>query len=130
MEIDSVFVYGTLLPGEKNAGVAQRAGLVSATPATVYGFRLYHLEPEGYPAVVRGPGIVHGSVLELTGGLMALDELEGVDLQPPLYHRVRCQPDRSEEAWIYLYARPERLMEAGAAWVPEGRWQSEHTFES
>lgn len=117
-----VFVYGTLLPGGRNSAVAHRAGLVAVTPATVYGFRLYHLEPEGYPVAVRGPGVLHGSVLSLAGSLDELDELEGVDLQPPLYRRIRCGPDGRGEAWIYSFARSDRLFGAGVTWIPDGRW--------
>ena len=125
-----VFVYGTLIPGQKNVAVAERAGMVSATSAIVHGYRLYQLEPEGYPALVCGPGVVHGSVLELTGSLDELDELEGVHLRPPLYDRVRCAPDGLDEAWVYRYARPERLSAPGATWIPDGRWVPNDAYES
>ena len=123
--VERVFVYGTLMPGRSNAGVAERAGLVAVAHATVRGYRLYHLEPEGYPAVVRGTGEVHGVVLETTGSLQALDELEAVHAEPPLYRRVRCAPVGLGEAWIYLYARLERLDRAGAIGLPNGRWPAE-----
>jgi gamma-glutamylcyclotransferase (GGCT)/AIG2-like uncharacterized protein YtfP len=127
---ERVFVYGTLLPGGGNAHVAEAAGVAEAVPATVHGFRLYHLDPEGYPAVVPGPGVVHGAVLAVTGSLAPLDALEGIDLEPPLYRRVRCVPLGHREAWIYVYARPDRLGGAGVTWLPAGRWPIDETYET
>lgn len=127
---ERVFVYGTLMPGRASFPVAVRAGLHAAHPAIVRGYRLYHLEPEGYPAVVPGPGEVHGVVLSLAGSLAELDALEAIDAMPPLYRRVRCVPDGRPEVWIYVYARPARLAEDGAHWLPEGRWPRPSTYES
>ena len=117
-----VFVYGTLKSGGSNAAVARRAGLIRATPARLQGFRIYDLQPEGYPAVVRGPGVVYGEVLTLAGSLTEMDALEGLDLTPPMYRRIRCRTEGSGEAWVYEYARPERLDALGATWLPSGRW--------
>lgn len=125
-----VFVYGTLQPGGVNARVAESAGVAASVSAAVHGFRLYHLEPEGYPAVVPGPGVVHGALLTVTGSLDPLDALEGVDLDPPLYRRVRCVPQGGPEAWIYVYARPDRLAGRGVTWLPEGRWPMDAAYES
>lgn len=126
-----VFVYGTLQIGGANEVVARRAGLVRAEPATLRGYRLFDLQPEGYPAVVPGPGVVHGEVLELAGPLDELDALEGVDECPPLYRRVRCTPEGAGDAWLYVYARPERLARPGATWLPSGRWPPQaHPFET
>lgn len=127
---EKVFVYGTLMPGGGNAHVAESVGVAGAQPAAVYGFRLYHLEPEGYPAVVPGPGVVHGTVLNLTGSLAPLDVLEGIDLDPPLYRRVRCIPQGRPHAWIYVYARPDRLAGDGVTWLPDGRWTASAAYES
>lgn len=126
-----VFVYGTLQTGGSNAMVARRAGLIGATPARLHGYRIFDLQPEGYPAVVPGAGVVHGEVLALTGPLDQMDALEGLDLIPPLYERVRCRPEGAREAWLYVYARPERLAAPGATWLPSGRWPpTPKTFES
>lgn len=120
--LERVFVYGTLMRDQANAAVAARAGLVAAVPARVEGFVLVHLEPEGYPAVVPGRGVVHGEVLQLEGPLDELDRLEGLHETPPLYRRVRCRPVDLDPAWIYVYARPERLDQAGVLLLPGGRW--------
>lgn len=122
LEQARVFVYGTLQTGGRNAVVAQRAGLVRAVPAVVHGFQIYDLQPEGYPAVVVGPGRVHGEVLTLTGSLDEMDALEGVHEHPPMYRRARCIPEGQPEAWIYLYARLARLRQPGALRLPSGRW--------
>lgn len=133
-----VFVYGTLLPGERNAHVAARG--FRARPATLRGFTLHHLHPEGYPALTPGPAdtLVRGAVLEYTpqawrAALPGLDELEGLHDTPALYTRQLAvltldgpgTPDGGEEvtAWVYVYARPERLRAPGAAVVPSGDWR-------
>ena len=126
-----VFVYGTLQTGGANAAVARRAGLVRAEPARLHGYRIFDLQPEGYPAVVPGAGVVHGEVLSLTGPLDEMDALEGLDVEPPLYRRVRCTPEGAPASWLYVYARPERLERPGATWLPSGRWTAMHdTYES
>ena len=58
-----LFVYGTLRPGLSNGDVTRQSGLLAQRPATVTGYDLFHLEPEGYPAVVPGRSTVVGEVL-------------------------------------------------------------------
>ncbi len=133
----TVFVYGTLMPGERNAHVAGPPGTHTAQPATLRGFTLLHLHPEGYPALIPGdPGAqvkspVSGYALTYApqawaSALPHLDHLEGLDETPPLYSRERVML-RTEvgelEAWVYLYARPERLKQPGATVMPGGDWR-------
>lgn len=128
-----VFVYGTLRPGGRNAALAARFGPPQAQAATLSGFRLLHLSPENYPALVPGkPGErVRGEVLTYAPEVWArvlplLDALEGVGETPPLYHRQRVTvalaPGEAEEVWTYVYARTARLALPGAAPVPGGDW--------
>ncbi|WP_339097063.1 gamma-glutamylcyclotransferase family protein [Deinococcus sp. VB343] len=128
-ELRSVFVYGTLMPDERNAHVAGKG--FTAQAARLPGFRLFHLMPEGYPGVVRGEGEVSGFVLTYSleawaQALPFLDHLEGVDETPPLYCRervgVRLESDGEAESWVYIYARPERLEQAGVTEVAGGDW--------
>ncbi|MDQ3396961.1 MAG: gamma-glutamylcyclotransferase [Deinococcota bacterium] len=124
--IAGVFVYGTLKPGGRNYAVAERAGVVARLEACLHGFRLYGLEPEGYPAMVRGEGRVYGWVLtfrDITAALPLLDGLEGCHLNPPLYERVAVAW-QAAQVWTYLYARPERLVEPGARPVEDGHWSA------
>ncbi|MBZ9750498.1 gamma-glutamylcyclotransferase [Deinococcus sp. HMF7604] len=129
-----VFVYGTLMPGERNAHLTA-AGVPQAQPATLRGFTLYHLHPEAYPALQAGPAEAQVRGVLLTYGpdawaaaLPQLDELEGVGEQPPLYTRevATLQLDSGEEvaAWVYIYARPDRLAQPGAAPVAGGDWRA------
>ncbi|ADV68844.1 gamma-glutamylcyclotransferase family protein [Deinococcus maricopensis] len=125
-----VFVYGTLMPGERNAHVAG-AG-VHAARATLAGFALFHLEPEGYPVLRPDPDAapVQGWVYTYapaawTAALPGLDALEGVHDQPPLYARVRAVAQAAGsalEAWVYVFVRHERLRQGGAVRVPGGDW--------
>lgn len=128
-----VFVYGTLMPGEHNAAVAGTP--LHATGATLAGFALYDLDPEGYPAIVEADvsSLVRGVVLTFTPHawtetLARLDRLEGLDERPPLYVRtaVQVRTDRAElvSAWVYVYGRPDRLRGEGARLVPGGDWRS------
>ncbi len=120
-----VFVYGTLKPGLRYHHVAQGAGLTYQEEAYLDGFELYHLEPENYPALVPGKSRVYGwrlSFADEARALNALDELEGVHLNPPEYKRViaRSQPG-TEAVWLYLYCDYERLKTAEH--LPDGNWQ-------
>lgn len=56
----SIFVYGTLKPGLRYRYLAERAGAFFERKAYLDGFDLYHLDPENYPALVRGGGRVYG----------------------------------------------------------------------
>lgn len=104
-----LFVYGTLRPCL--AGVEQHrliAGLMVAGPATVPGL-LYDLGP--YPALVAGPGTVHGDLFIVADPrrLAMLDAYEECGGDHPLYRReatVATRPDGSTvAAWAYFYKR-------------------------
>ncbi len=132
--LTTVFVYGTLMPNERNAHVAQLGGPFSAQTATLYRFRLLHLVPEAYPALL--PADSHSSVqgYALTysaqnweTALPFLDELEGINETPPLYTRqkvvLQLQSGKTTPAWVYVYANTDRLNRAGVIEVPSGNWR-------
>jgi gamma-glutamylcyclotransferase (GGCT)/AIG2-like uncharacterized protein YtfP len=107
--IRHLFVYGTLRPCL--AGAEQRrliAGLAVAGSATVPGL-LYDLG--AYPALVAGPGIVHGDLFVVLDErrLVALDAYEECGGDNPLYRReatLATRPDGSTvTAWTYAYQR-------------------------
>lgn len=129
-----VFVYGTLLPGERNAHIAAQGGEFTVCPATLRGFRLFDLRPEGYPGIVPGEAgdLIHGALLtyapaDWERALALLDELEGVDETPPVYSReqVRLTLANGEgvSAWVYVFALADRLRQTGAVLVPGGDWR-------
>ncbi|WP_216321050.1 gamma-glutamylcyclotransferase family protein [Deinococcus aestuarii] len=129
-----VFVYGTLMPGERNAHVAAQGGTFEARPARLPGFRLLHLLPEAYPAVVPGGAgeKVCGQVLTYARedwgvALPFLDALEGVDEVPPLYTReevtVTLEGEETCAAWVYVYANAARLARPGVVPIPDGDWR-------
>ena len=118
-----LFVYGTLRPCL--AGLEQQrliVGLAVVGPATVPGV-LYDLGP--YPALVEGPGTVHGDLLILSDDrqLALLDAYEETSGDDPLYRReltVATRPDGTTvPAWIYSYRRPL----AGARVVASGDYR-------
>lgn len=134
-----VFVYGTLMPGERNATVAAQYSQPTARPASLRGFRLFHLRPENYPGIVPGEPTdrVQGYVLSYGAELWpqvlaALDHLEGLDETPPLYHRERVELEvegQHETAWVYVYARTERLQAPGVQSIPGGDWRETQARE-
>jgi gamma-glutamylcyclotransferase (GGCT)/AIG2-like uncharacterized protein YtfP len=121
---NKVFVYGTLKPGGRYHHVAQGAGAFTFEKAYLENFVLYHLEPEGYPAIIPGSGQVHGYVFaykDIERALVMLDQLEAVHDVPPEYTReqVVAKP-MNELVWVYVYARPTRLQIAQL--VENGEW--------
>ncbi len=138
-DIDSVFVYGTLMPDSKNEHVAKQAGSYRAEKAYIEGMHLYDLEPEGYPAIVpkdssspldeNPSGRVEGYVLhfdDITLALTLLDEFEGCYLEPPDYYRetITVQPS-GKLTWVYVYADEARLTRPGASLISSGKWRSD-----
>jgi gamma-glutamylcyclotransferase (GGCT)/AIG2-like uncharacterized protein YtfP len=127
------FVYGTLLPGERNHPLL--AGRTrSWTPAVLPGALLFR--GPRYPVAVLDPaagGRVRGEVVEISAAmydavLADLDRLEGYAPGDPAnrYERVSraVRGERGEsEAWIYV-AGPvlTRDMLPAAARIPGGDW--------
>ena len=104
-----LFVYGTLRPSLAGAEQLRLiTGLTVAGPATVRGL-LYDLG--SYPALVTGPGIVHGDLFVVPDErqLAALDAYEECGGDDPLYRReptLATLPDGSTvAAWAYFYER-------------------------
>lgn len=131
-EMQAVFVYGTLMPNQANFAVAGSPQFIY--PAFTHGYTLWHLEPEGYPAIVSGNSTetVKGYVFfyeteEWNRILTQLDLLEGIHEDPPLYQRIKTQAlinheQIEQEVWVYLYQRRRRLQEDGAFLIQSGNW--------
>lgn len=126
-----VFVYGTLIPGERNAWVAEAAGAPERRErATLHGYALHDLRPEGYPALTSGTQTVQGWLLHYDAetwpsALSHLDDLEGLHLVPPLYIRTLADAvtdSGPQQVWVYLYARAARLAQPGCELVVSGDW--------
>ena len=127
--LSRVFVYGTLMPGQRNEPVARRGGQYETERAALAGFALYDLHPERYPVIVPGAPdqVVHGwlyAYADWPRAARALDPLEGTEMNPPLYHRVVVRvttaAGRELDAWVYVYARRARLDRSGASLLPDG----------
>ena len=115
----ALFVYGTLMSGQAQAGLL---GSCRRTAATARG-TLWDL-PAGYPALSDGDGVVHGELVELDNPavLTLLDRYEGVD--EGLYHREQIEVVvglRRVSAFAYRMANP-RLR--GGLPVTSGRWKA------
>lgn len=129
----SVFVYGTLKPGQCYHDRYCGDRVLSHEPASVPG-RLYHLSL-GYPGLTHEPGWVHGVLLhfETPEVLIGLDELENFEPGSPpannTYQREWQQiyrPDRTPLAWAWLYRMERDRVEAlGGLWIPEGTWSGQ-----
>lgn len=115
-----VFVYGTLLVGEANHGVAAPY-LLSVRPGRVRG-RLYDVG--AYPALVldEAAGEVEGEWFEVTPeGLRAMDDLEEYrgPGQKNAYERVWVRDAREERSgWVYVW-----LDSRGYPEIPAGSWR-------
>lgn len=117
--IQELFVYGTLLTGEDQAGLLGQASRIPATTrGTLWGL------PAGYPALAGGHGVVHGELVTLADRrlLEILDRYEGVD--EGLYRRVRIDVLvglRTQIAWAYRMENPRAR---GGRLLRSGRWRS------
>ena len=104
-----LFVYGTLRPVLATGWPKTLiAGLNVVGTATVAGL-LYDLGD--YPALVAGPGIVHGDLLEISAErLAAIDAYEECGGPAALYRREAVEAtlaDRTSlDAWAYFFNLP------------------------
>ncbi len=123
---NTVFVYGTLKPGLRYHWVAEQGGVFEKEEAFLEGFELYHLNPENYPALIRGKNKVYGwcyTYKAIDQALLHLDELEGIHLDPPEYERVLATAQPSgKQVWVYLFLNHERLAQYSATLVESGVW--------
>ncbi len=129
-EIDAVFVYGTLKPGEAYYPHYCQPYVIEVTAAQVQGC-LYHL-PQGYPALTPGDHWVQGSLLRLLKGthLSEIDTFEGYDsAQGPEqneYQRLTWPVSSLAgqplgQAWVYVMAQT-RVEQYGGILIAEGYW--------
>lgn len=100
---DRLFVYGTLMYGERAFGLFAAASLRVVT-ARLHNARLYN--GNGYPIAALGKGTVSGEVhwldpAQLPGLLQQLDQYEGDE-----YVRTLCAVHLATgeqcDAWVYL----------------------------
>lgn len=107
-----VFVYGTLRPGESNAGIVEPLAL-SVRPADLHGWTLVASHGGGYPyAVPAADRLVRGVIYTFPTGVAAgvlrrLDFLEGFD---------EADPQRSHYLRVRQFVQPT----AGSARDTEG----------
>jgi gamma-glutamylcyclotransferase (GGCT)/AIG2-like uncharacterized protein YtfP len=115
-----VFVYGTLLAGERNHHHLERARLV-AEARTPPAFTLYDFGP--FPGMVAtGNHTVAGELYEVDEPMLAaMDRLEG---HPSFYQRTTIQLEDGSTVEAYLL-QPEQVSElpiiAAASWRARNR---------
>lgn len=131
----SLFVYGTLKPGERAFKRLCQPYVVTMQDAIAPG-RLYHL-PVGYPALTLEAGWVRGVLLTLASAsvLSALDAFEDYDPQKPETSEYQRQqhpiytPNHSSlgSAWVYVMSQA-RVVSLQGQWLPEGYWSEAHSL--
>lgn len=114
-----VFVYGTLLAGERNHYHLERARLV-AEARTQPAFTLYDFGP--YPAMVAiGNHAIVGEVYEVDEPtLAAMDRLEG---HPRFYRRTSIRLKDGSTVETYLL-QPEQVGQLPI--IPSGSWRGRY----
>lgn len=130
-----VFVYGTLIPGERYYRQICLGRTLLERPGRIRG-KLYHLpEPLNYPALTHGEGWVHGWLLGFDDRLLMreLDILEGYDAAAPPeqneYSRQRVAVIAVDgtllaEAEAYFMTEAVIARHHGII-VPDGRWRED-----
>ena len=128
----SVFVYGTLKPGELNYYYYCKGKVVSELSAYTWG-KLYSL-PAGYPAMTEGKDKVRGFVLNFAdlSILKYLDQLEDYQEDRALdlneYYRQIVPVYSLEErflgtAWSYLMTKT-RIAKSNGSYLMSGVWKA------
>jgi len=114
-----VFVYGTLLAGERNHYHIERARLI-AEARTQPAFTLYDFGP--YPGMVaRGNSAVVGEVYEVDEPMLAaMDRLEG---HPSFYQRTTIRLENGSTVEAYLL-RPDQV--ANWSIIASASWRARH----
>jgi gamma-glutamylcyclotransferase (GGCT)/AIG2-like uncharacterized protein YtfP len=113
-----VFVYGTLMRGERNHSVLRLCRFLGET-ATAAGFRLYDLG--AYPAMTKsetGSGTVIGELFEVDD--VTLESLDRLEEHPEVYWRTVIQLVDRRRVASYLMPS-ERLR--GCSVIPSGDWR-------
>jgi gamma-glutamylaminecyclotransferase len=113
--VTRLFVYGTLLRGEPNAGWLSGARFLGPC-STRAAFTLIDLGP--YPAMTAaGDGVVHGELYEIDAATLArLDDFEG---HPDLYRRTPLLLADGSVAQAYLLANAA----PGTPVIVSGDWR-------
>jgi gamma-glutamylaminecyclotransferase len=108
-----IFVYGTLLNGEKNAAQIEGATFVGAA-RTPPSFTLLDLGE--HPAMLEdGVDAVHGEVYEVSDALLA--HLDAFEEHPDVYRRSTIQLADGSEAFTYMpRERPPGTRMPGGDW--------------
>lgn len=131
IEIEHVFVYGTLLRGERNAGLIPAQRVKAMQAATVAG--VLFDTGNAYPALALqggAGGVVQGECLQiedlpaLLGTLDRLEGFAGYDDQAPLYWRTIVEAEAkgrgAVKAWCYVGARAGMFRDE----IVSGCWRS------
>jgi gamma-glutamylcyclotransferase (GGCT)/AIG2-like uncharacterized protein YtfP len=88
---------------------------------------IYHFDPENYPGVLPGEGIVHGYIFtyeDMNTALPFLDELEGTTFDPPLYNRVSVLAQPMQKlVYVYIIGNRDRCFLPTATKVESGVWK-------
>lgn len=114
-----VFVYGTLLAGERNHRLLERARPIGEA-RTLPAFTLYDFG--GYPGMVAGgEHAVPGEVYEVDEpALAAMDRLEG---HPTFYQRTSIRLEDGTTVQAYLL-RPDQVSHLPI--IPSGSWRARY----
>jgi gamma-glutamylaminecyclotransferase len=111
-----VFVYGSLLRGERNHGQMEGARFLGLA-RTLARYALYHLGT--YPGMTEGAQAIEGELYEVDARhLAALDAFEG----HPTHFR-RSAVALESGGWAESYLRT-RAQVAGRPLVPSGSWRA------
>lgn len=126
----NVFVYGTLLQGERNFGVVARYIMGESVPGVIFG-KMYSYR-QSYPAVVldeNEDSRIVGEWISVTpDGLKAMDRLEGYSGpgKDNYYDRVLVTDiENGCTGWVYVWASSE-----GSPEITSGSWRERSLITS
>lgn len=128
-----LFVYGSLMQGFFNYNKALMGKIHSSVPARVQG-NLYHLQKDGYPALVPGDGWVFGELIELKNfkeTIVHLDQIENYRIgnKDNEYERLMTLVEvidtgTKEQAYVYWYNLSLDTEDKSVISIKDGNWRN------
>ncbi len=132
----NVFVYGSLREGFFNYDKYLKGKVNSIKPAKINNMIVYHMPYKGYPAIMKGEGIVYGEIMEIKPEIYdetmsAMDKMEGFisknnpqnEYEKTILEVEHIDDGKTEKCYVYFYNKDiDPKFEDESVFVAHGDW--------